>query len=103
MTQDKLPNCLLYNDSYIEIEASIGVVCITDLWEAQDSPAKQRPLAWMRLAKTQKLLKRLAGQKGIEPIWSERKQAGHSPENLIASIPGVLETTEENGILRPWA
>lgn len=57
----------------------------------------------MRLEATQKLLKRLAQQTGVDPLWSKRQRPGQEPERLIVVIPGILETTKEDGDPRPYA
>jgi hypothetical protein len=94
---------LSYQGLPIEYHPVTGLVCLTDLWRAQCSPASQRPLAWVRLEATQKLLKRLARQSGVDPLWSERQHPGQEIKRLIAEIPGILETNEEDSDLRTYA
>ena len=59
---------LSYQGLPIEYHPATGLVCLTDLWHAQCSPASERPLAWIRLEATQKLLKRLAQTKERKPV-----------------------------------
>lgn len=73
---------LSYQGLPIEYHPTTGLVCLTDLWRAQCSPASQRPLAWVRLEATQKLLKQLAQQTGVDPVWSERGHPGQKAEKL---------------------
>ena len=96
-------NNLYYQGLLIHRQADTGLACLTDLWKAQGSPAKNRPLAWMCLEATQELLKRLVEQTGADPIWSERKQKAHPSEPIITEIPGLLETIREGGELLTYA
>ena len=103
MSQFGSSSSLSYQGLSIEYLPATGLVCLTDLWRAQCSPASQRPLAWVRLEATQKLLQRLTQQTGVDPLLSKRQRPGQEPEQLIMAIPGILETTEEDGDLRTYA
>ena len=89
---------LHYQGLIIHRQPETGLVCLTDMWQAQCSPAKNRPLAWVRLEATQELLKRLVKQTGAVPVWVERKHQAHSSERTITEIPGIFETTRVGGI-----
>ena len=101
MPQSPVP--LTYQGLLIEYHAATGLICLTDLWQAQCAPTSQRPLAWVRLEATQKLLNRLAQQAGVEPLYAERQRQGHAAEQLIVAVPDRLETTEADGNLRTYA
>ena len=103
MSQFGSSSSLSYQGLPIEYHPATGLVCLTDLWSAQCSPACKRPLAWVRLEATQKLLKQLAQQTGFEPLWSKRQHPGQEPERLIVVIPTILETIELDGELRTYA
>lgn len=96
-------NNLHYQSFIIHRQPDTGLVCLTDMWKAQCSPAKNRPLVWVRLDTTQTLLKRLVEQTGTVPVWSKSKQKGRSSQQIITEIPGILETTEEGGELRTYS
>ncbi|MDF5732026.1 MAG: hypothetical protein PUP92_29495 [Rhizonema sp. PD38] len=82
MYQFSSSSSLSYHGLPIEYHPATGLVCLTDLWLAQYSPASQRPLTWVRLESTQKLLKRLAKQTSANPLWSERQRPGQSVKPL---------------------
>jgi len=60
MSQFGSSSSLSYQGLTIEYNPATRLVSLTDLWRAQCRPASQRPLAWVRLEATQKLLKRIA-------------------------------------------
>lgn len=101
MSQDFLT--LIYQGLPIKRHQATGLISLTDLWQAQCAPTQQRPLAWVRLEATQKLLKHLAGQTGIEPLYAERQRSGQAAERLIMAIPDGLETLETDGDLQTYA
>ncbi|NEQ66798.1 MAG: KilA-N domain-containing protein [Symploca sp. SIO2D2] len=92
-----------YQGLSIRRQPGTGLVCLTDLWKAQCSPTKDRPLAWIRLELTQLLLKRLAEETGVVPVWSERKRKGNHSQRIITEIPGILETRSEEGKLLTYS
>ncbi len=94
---------LVYQGLPIEYHTATGLICLTDLWQAQCATTQQRPLAWVRLEATQKLLSQLLAQTGAEPLYSEWQRSGQAPQQLIVAIPDLLETTEVDGNLRTYA
>ncbi|HHP7243709.1 MAG TPA: hypothetical protein ACFE0H_03380 [Elainellaceae cyanobacterium] len=97
------PSSLTYQGLFIDYQPSTGLVCLTDLWQAQCSPTKQRPLAWMRLGATQTILKQIADCAQVEPVLAEWHHLQKSQHPYIWGIPGVLETVEHDGTLRTYA
>jgi KilA-N domain len=93
---------LEYQGFPIEYHTSTGLICLNDLWRAQCSSASKRPLAWVRLAATQKLLKRLSEQIEVKPRWSQQYQSGKVVERFIVEIPGKLETFEVDNNFRTY-
>ena len=94
---------LEYQGFPIEYHAATKLICLSDLWRAQCSLASKRPLAWIRLAATQKLLKRVSNQTSVEPQWSQQQKPGTTAQKLIVGIPGNLETFEINDNFRTYA
>jgi hypothetical protein len=94
---------LSYQGFPIDYHHATGLICLTDLWHAQSSPTSQRPLAWVRMETTQVILKRLAQQTNVEPLWSERQHSIQGADRLIVGVPGILETVSEDGDLRTYA
>lgn len=89
---------LHYQGLRIDRQPETGLVCLTDMWKAQCSPAKNRPLTWVCLESTQELLKRLVRKTGTVPVWSERKQKDNPSGRIVTEIPAILETTREGGL-----
>ncbi|MFM2304382.1 MAG: hypothetical protein RLZZ135_1792 [Cyanobacteriota bacterium] len=94
---------LSYQGFSIDYHHATGLICLTDLWHAQSSPTSERPLAWVRMETTQVILKRLAQQTTVEPLWSERQHSVQGADRLIVGVPGILETVTEDGDLRTYA
>jgi KilA-N domain len=94
---------LEYQGFPIEYNAATRLICLNDLWRAQCSLASKRPLAWVRVAATQKLLKKVSNRTAIEPQWSQQQQPGTTAEKLIVRIPGNLETFEIDNNFRTYA
>ena len=82
---------LVYEGSMIHRNAKSGLVCLTDMWKAEGSPANKEPLAWIRLEATQELLKHICDQTGTVPVWSEWKRGKRETKKVIAQVPGFLE------------
>lgn len=92
---------LLYRGQMIRVDASGGLICLTDLWEAEGHPAEKDPTLWVKLAATQSLLRQLSTSPTAPP--RPTALAGDSGESgqLITVLPGLLEigTGEKAGQL----
>src|SRR5690349_9492724 len=96
-------NCR-YQGAEVRVRSEQCSICLTDLWQIHGCPAGQGPLDWIRRSATQDMLGRLAGQTGVAPVWSQHEEPGpDTGKPLVVSVPGVLETTTERGILCTYA
>jgi hypothetical protein len=91
MSNSPRGTALVYEGSMIHRNAKNGLVCLTDMWKAEGSPANKEPLAWIRLEATQELLKHLCDQTGTVPVWSEWKRGKRETKKVVTQVPGFLE------------
>lgn len=73
MVQPNKGDILVYKDSPIQRDPKTGLVCLTDMWRAQGSPANKEPTQWIRLPQTQALVQVLSQNMGLSHIYKSRR------------------------------
>ena len=96
---------IYYQGKTIHRQAETGLICLTDLWNFQGSVEAKSPLNWVRLETTQTLLSSLVDPNETVVVWAEdsAKEPSNTNQQLIAEIPGILETTKQGQELWTYA
>ena len=88
----RIPEALSQGHSQIRVDRLNSLVNLNDCWRQYSGTIKQRPQAWLRLEKTQQLLRNIARARNVEFLES----------NLVTEIPGVLELRQDSNTVNVW-